>query len=171
MKKPFLEIGKILKTHGLNGAVKVQHWCDDSSVFKNFDHVFFDSNGEFKAKINFLSLKDSSVVLKFDGIDTIEKANQLIGKILFANRSSFNIPKGRSFIQDLIGTSVVNYLDANLCYGKITNVLNYGANDIYVVKNFDKKEYLIPVIDEIVISKDLDKNLVFIKPMEGLFDV
>lgn len=171
MKKQFLEVGKVLRVHGLNGALKVQHWCDSSSVFKNFRHVFLNSEGSSKIKINTISLETNFVILKFFGINSIEQAATFVGKILFADRSSFKLPSNRSFIQDLIGASVVDHLNSNLCYGKLTDVLNFGANDIYKIKNANGKEFLIPAIDEIIIKKDLNKNLVFIKPMKGLFDV
>ena len=171
MKKQFLEVGKILKTCGLSGAVKVQHWCDSSYVFKNFKYVYFDSEGKLKFGLNVLSFKKNFLILKLTNINSIEQANKFIGKILFARRSDFNLLDNRSFIQDLIGASVVNHLDINLCYGTIVDVLKYSANDVYIVKSSNNKEFLIPVIDEIIVKKKLEKNLILIKPMEGLFDV
>lgn len=171
MNKQFLEVGKVLKTHGLHGALKVQHWCDNSYVFKNFNHIYFSADGEGKIKVNILNFKDSFVVLKFVGIDSINKAFEFVGRVLFAHRSDFKIPNNRSFIQDLIGASVVDCLDKNLCYGKIVDVLNYGANDIYKIKNSFGREFLIPVINSVVREKKLDEGLILINPMEGLFDV
>ena len=170
MKKQFLEVGKVLKVHGLDGSVKVQHWCDNSSVFKNFEHVFFDAQGELKTKIRIISLKSDFVILKFSGVNSIEQAVGFIGKILFVNRSSLKLPSGRYFIQDLIGASVVDSSNPDLCYGKVTDVLNFGANDIYKIKSHEGKEILIPAINEIIIKKNLAENLIFIKPMEGLFN-
>lgn len=171
MKKEFIEVGRIVRTHGLDGCVKVEHWCDDALVFRQFTYLFLDNEGKTKKQISSLKFSGNSVILKFSDINSIDFADDLVGKVLFVDRVSFKLPANRFFIQDLIGMKVVDYSDVGLCYGSVKNVLNYGATDIYVVERSDNKEILIPVIDEIVLKKDFENGLIFIKPMEGLFDV
>lgn len=169
--KKFIEVGKVIRTHGISGAVKVQHWCDNALIFKQFKHLFFDCFGKLEKKIEFLSFFNDFLILKFFDLNSFEEAQKIVDLILYADRYDFKLPAGRVFIQDLIGSCVLNYLNEDICYGIIVDVMNYGANDIYKIKNNDGVEFLIPVIDEIVISKDLKRKLVFIKPMKGLFDV
>lgn len=169
--KKLLEVGQIVKPHGLLGAVKVQHWCDSSLVFKQFKNIYFDSFGLCAHKIEFLKFIGDCVVLKLVSLNSLDEVKNYVDSILYADRFDFNLLDGRVFIQDLLGCSVVDYLNVEKCYGVVVDVFNYGANDIYKIKNSEGLEFLIPVVKEIVINKDINNRLIFIKPMKGLFDV
>ncbi len=104
-----------------------------------------------------------------EGVNTVEEAEKFRGKILFINRDDVHLPEGRNFVQDLIGCKVLDADDNALEYGEIKDVFKTGANDVYTVKK-DGKEYLVPVIDSVVVEKNVDEGYVLVRPMKGLFD-
>jgi 16S rRNA processing protein RimM len=78
------------------------------------------------------------------------------------------LPEGRYFISDLLGVEVFD-ADTNERLGEITDVSQTGANDVWHIKR-DGKEYLIPAIDDVLISVDIDNNTAVIRPLKGIFD-
>ena len=167
MKKQFLEAGKIVGTHGLRGELRVEQWCDSPQFLSEFTSLYFD-NGGSKLKVKSRPHKNI-VLMKIDGVDTVEDAEKLRGKILYLNRDDVRLPEGKSFIQDLIGCKVLDADDRSVCYGEITDVFKTGANDVYTVKNDGGKEFLVPVIDSVVIEKNTDDGFILVRPMKGLF--
>ena len=169
MRKKFLEVGKIVSTHGLKGDVKVDPWCDDGGFLCEFEELYLDSAGKEKIKVLSAKVHKNIVLMRLDGIDSIEKAELLRGKVLFMDRADVKLAEGEHFIQDILGLSVFDVY-MNRCYGKVTNVLKTGANDVYQVTSDDGKDYLIPVIDEVICDVDVDNNFMKIRPLKGIFD-
>lgn len=169
MRKKFLEVGKIVSTHGLKGDVKVEPWCDDGNFLCEFKTLYFDANGVEKVKILSAKVHKNIVLMKFFGVDSIEQAELLRGKILFMDRNDINLPSGEHFIQDILGLNVFD-VDTNFCYGKVTDVLKTGANDVYQITDAKNKNYLIPVIKDVVCEVDVDNNFMKIRPLKGIFD-
>lgn len=168
MKKQFLEIGKITGTHGVRGMVRIQPWCDDFDFLKKFKRFYLDKNGEKVLFPQRIAPNGTVAVAKFSGIDTLERAESLRNSILYINRDDAKLDMGSYFIQDLIGCTVKDYHTDELL-GKISDVSQTGANDVWHIKNAGK-EYLIPVIPDIVKSVDVDSGVVFITPLKGIFD-
>ena len=79
------------------------------------------------------------------------------------------LKKDSYFIADLIGLSVYNFDDITIFYGKITDVMNYGASDIYEIKGRDGKVFLVPAVKEYVVKIDLEKGM-YLRPIEGMFE-
>ena len=100
----------------------------------------------------------------------MEEADLLRGKVLYIKRSDAKLPKGRYFVQDIIGLKAVNDEDESIIYGEITNVYPTGANDVYEITSADGKTTLIPVIDDVVIKVDIENGKIFIHPLGGMFD-
>lgn len=163
----YLEIGKVVSTHGLRGELRVDPWCDSPQFLCQFKTLYL-KKGETKLSVNSRPHKTIAIV-KAKGIDTIEEAEKLRGKVLYINRSDAKLAPGEYFIQDLMGLDVID-IDTNENYGKITDVLKTGANDVYQVTDEDKKDYLIPVIDDVVKEIDINGGKVLIKPLKGIFD-
>ena len=163
----FLEIGKIVGTHALKGELRVDPWCDSPQFLCKFKELYL-AKGATKLSVNSRPHKNIAIV-KVKGIDTIEEADKLKGKILYMNRSDAKLAEGEYFIQDLIGMEVLD-VDNNTKYGTLTEVFKTGANDVYQVTDENKNNYLIPVIDEVVISVNLEENKVLIRPLKGIFD-
>lgn len=163
----YLEIGKIVSTHGLRGELRVDPWCDSPQFLCQFKTLYL-KKGETKLSVSSRPHKTIAIV-KAKGIDTIEEAEKLRGRILYINRSDARLAPGEYFIQDLMGLDVID-IDTSKSYGKITDVLKTGANDVYQVTDEKKKDYLIPVIDDVVKEIDINGGKVLIKPLKGIFD-
>lgn len=166
MKKKYIEAGKIVGTHGLRGEVRIDPWCDSAEFLCGFKRLYDAQEGLMKVK-RARPHKNIAVVL-FDGIDTVEQADALRGKIVYIDRDDARLPKGVNFIQDLIGLKVED-ADSGTVYGEITDVLKTGANDVYQV-SMNGRDYLVPVIPDVVIEKDIDGGVVKIRPIKGIFD-
>ena len=166
MKKEYLEAGKIVTTHGIRGEVKIMPYTDTPELLCEFDRLFM---GKDKAEIYIdrARVAKNMVIAKIEGIDTVEAAEKYRNKVLFMHRDDLELDEDTYFIQDLIDMEVRD-ADSGFVYGKITDVLQNGANDVYVIKG--DREYLVPAIPDVVISTDIDSNIMLIRPLKGLFD-
>mgnify|MGYP004722696469 FL=1 len=170
MLKKYLEIGKIVSTHGIKGEVRVDPWCDSPAFFKRFKTLYYDKNGEKAVKVLSCRPHGNIVILMLEGVDSIEKANLLRNRVLYMNREDANRPKGRFFIQDLIGCKVIDADDESKVYGTLGDVSETGANDVWHVKDENGKEYLLPAIAPVIIETDVENETVKIRPLRGIFE-
>jgi 16S rRNA processing protein RimM len=168
MIKKFLETGKIVGTHGVRGMVRVQPWCDDSEFLTGFKFVYTDAEGKNKLKILSAKPHGNVVLMAIDGVNSIEDAERLRGKVIYINRKDVNLPEGRYFISDILNSTVFD-ADSGEILGELTDVSETGANDVWhIVK--DGKEYLIPAIDDVIVDVKVEENKVVIRPLKGIFD-
>ena len=168
MKKQFLEIGKIVNVHGLNGTVKVMPWCDSAEFLCSFE-TLYRGNAHEPMQIERASVQKNMALVKFEGIDTPEAANALRNTVLYMNRRDVELDDETHFVQDLIGMTVVD-ADNGTEYGTLRDVLQTGANDVYEVAAPDGKTLLVPVIPQVVLEIDDIADRIVIRPLEGLFD-
>lgn len=168
MPDNYLEVGKIVTVHALKGEVKVQPWCDSPEFLCEFDTLYTDRAGNSELDVEKSRVFKNMVIIKFKGYNTVEQAALLRDKILYICRDDVDLPEGVYFISDLIGLEVEDAQTGHI-YGKITEVMQTGANDVYVI-NGNGKEYLIPAIPDVVKSTDLEASKMLITPLEGLFD-
>ena len=167
-KSRFLEIGKITSVHGIRGEVKVQPWCDEAEFLAEFDVLHYKSGDPID--IEYARVHKNMVIMKIAGCDTAEQAQKLRGRVLYMDRDEVELPEGCYFIQDLIGMTVIDD-DTGAVYGKLTDVSQTGANDVYTVTSDDGREYLIPAIPDVIMKNDLENDTMYIKPLEGLLDL
>lgn len=164
----YLQIGKIVNTHGFRGDVKIQPWSDYPEDITELDVVYRKIKGEFVGvKVIKSSVHKDMVLAKLEGIDDFDKANALREEILYADRDHIAKEEGAFFIADLIGLTVSD-VDTGRVYGKIKEVMQYGIHDIYSVDT-PKGEVLVPVVSEFVKSVSLEDGIK-IRPIEGMFD-
>lgn len=170
MRKQYLEMGKITKTQGLKGEVRMQYYCDSSDMLEEFDILYM---GKEKAEVEIEKsryLKSDVAVIKIKGIDTPEDAQKLIGKMLYLNRDDVELPEDVWFIQDIIGLEVVDADDGTV-YGKVDEIYQNGGADVYSIKTSDGKQLMFPAIPEVLINTDVDNGKIEIRPLDGLFDI
>ena len=167
MKKEFLEAGKIVNTHGIRGEVKIMPYTDTPELLCEFESLFIGKNYD-EIVIERSRVFKNTVIAKLKGIDTPEQAEKLRNKILFMHRDDLVLDENTYFIQDLIGMEV-KHADTGFVYGKITDVMQTGANDVYVIEG-NGREYLVPAIPDVIISTDIDSGIMTIRPLECLFD-
>lgn len=165
--KQYLEIGKITSVHGLRGEVKVQPWCDEPEFLADFESLYYKSGTE--AVIKYARVQKNMVIMKLEGVDTVEEAQKLRGRVLYMDRNDVELSAGCYFVQDLIGMTV-KHAETGRVYGTITEVSPTGANDVYTVKSEDGKEYLVPAIPEVIVKNDIENSVMTIIPLDGLFD-
>lgn len=168
MKKQFLEAGKVVGVHGLKGEVRIDPWCDGPEFLARFKRLF-DKN-EKEMKVSSARVHKNIVIVHFKGTDTPEQAEMLRGTVVYIDREDVRLPEGVYFVQDLMGLEAVD-ADSGVSYGKVTDVLQTGANDVYQITK-DGKDYLIPKIPDVVPKIDISDGKVYIntKIIGGLFE-
>jgi len=168
VKKQYLEIGKIVNVHGLGGVVKVMPWCDSAEFLCEFETLY---RGKMHTPLTVerASVQKNMALIKFKGVDTPEAANALRNTILYMNRDDVELDEDAYFIQDIIGAEVRDAENGKV-YGKLRDVLQTGANDVYEIEAENGKTLLCPVIPQVVRRVDADAELIEITPLEGLFD-
>lgn len=169
MKKQFIETGKITGTHGIRGEVRVQPWSDSPEFLTSFKCLYLDENGARKIAVKAARAHKSMVLLKLDGVDTVEQAEAFRNRIVYINRDDANLPEGSNFIEDLLGCKVYDSQSGELL-GELCDVSKTGANDVWHIKGEDKREYLVPAIPDVVDSVDVDGGIIKITPLKGIFD-
>ena len=167
MKKEFLEAGKIVTTHDNRGVVKIMPYANTPELLAEFGRLFI-GKAKDEVTIERSRVFKSMVIAKIEGVDTPEAAEKLRNKVLYMHRDDLELDDDTYFIQDLIGMEVRD-ADSGELYGTIADVMQTGANDVYVVQSGDK-ELLVPAIADVVISTDVDGNVMTIRPLDGLFD-
>lgn len=164
----YLQVGVISNTHGIRGEVKVFPTTDDPARFKKLKKVFLDTGEAYlEMEIEQVKFFKQFVILKFKGYDNINDVEKYKQKSLLVDREhAVKLEENEYFIADLIGLSV--YTEEEKLLGTLSDVLQTGANDVYVVEMEDNKEVLIPAIRECILSVDLDERKMRVHLLEGL---
>ena len=168
MKKRYIETGKIVGTHGVKGMLRVQPWADSADFLCNFKNFYLDDAGEKKLIATSVKPHGNVVLMAVKGVDSIEEAEKLRGNVLYIDRNDANLDADRYFVSDLLGCNVTD-ADTKESLGRITDISETGANDVWHITR-DGKEYLLPAIDEVIVSVDIDNEAVVIRPLKGIFD-
>ena len=165
-----LRVGVIANTHGIRGEVKVFPTTDEKERFKDLKKVILDMGKEQKVlEIQSVRFFKNLVILKFKGIDNINDIEMYKGKDLLVTREdAVPLEEGEYFIADLLDLDV--YSDEDEKIGVLYDVMQTGANDVYVVKTEEGKEILLPAIDECILDIDLEESRMTVNIMEGLLD-
>ena len=153
-------IAQILKPHGIKGEVKVFPLTDDVSRFKRLKEAFIENNGRYDPiLINGSKNASGAVVLHIEGVDTPEQAEKLRGKYISVDKAhAVKLPEGTYFVSDIIGCSVESTDGTRL--GKVTDVLETNANDVYVIEG--EKKLMVPALKKLLAKVDVEeKHIVF----------
>lgn len=166
-----LRVGVIANTHGLKGEVKVFPTTDDPQRFETLKEVILDT-GKEKLNLTVQSVRffKNLVIVKFKEYNNINDIEKYKGKDLLVTReNAVPLEPGEYFIADLLNLDV--YDDTGIRLGFLYDVLQTGANDVYVVKNEEtKKELLLPAIDECILDINPEEGRITVHLMEGLVD-
>lgn len=158
MKLQFLEAGEIVSTHGIRGEIKVLPWSDGPEFLLDFKRVRITGSDY---AVQGCRIQKTCNLLKLTGVDTVESAQTLRGKVVEVYRE--DAPQDAIFAAELIGVRVV--CDGSEL-GKITDVLDYPGNKVYVVEG--AHTYMIPAVKEFILSTDLDAELMQVQIIEGM---
>lgn len=163
-----LQVGVITQTHGIHGEVKVFPTTDDVNRFKKLKEVILETEKErLTMEIEGVKFFKQFVILKFknsDSINDMEKYKR--AKLLVPREKAVKLKKDEYFIADLIGMRVIT--EDGTLFGTLKNVLETGANDVYVVETAEEKEVLLPAIKECVLKIDMEESVITVHIMDGL---
>ena len=164
------QVGVITSTHGVRGEVKVFPTTDDAARFKKLKQVILDTGKEdVELEITSVKFFKNMVILKFKDIDDMDTANKYRQKSLYVTReNAVKLKKNEYFIADLIGLVVTS--DEGEELGVIDDVLQTGANDVYVIKGEAGEELLLPAIKECVKEVDIEAGTMLVHVLPGLRD-
>ena len=163
MRSKFLEAGEIVNTHGVRGEVRIMPWADSPEFLCQFDTLYMDG-----APMKVLSSRPhkAMVLATLEGVDTVEKAMKLKGKVVSIDRTGVKLPEGRHFVADLIGLPVLDAATgAEL--GRLEEVLDLPAQNVYVVRG-EGKAYMIPAVPAFLAETAPEKGYIRINLIEGL---
>lgn len=166
----YFRVGVIANTHGIRGEVKVYPTTDDINRFKKLKKCILDTGKEY-IDLNVESVKffKNMVILKFKEYNNINDIECYKGKdILVSRDNAVKLEKGEYYIADILGAKVI--LEDGSEFGVLEDVMQTGANDVYVVKTLDNKEVLLPKIDECIKKLDIENKIVTVHIMKGLLD-
>lgn len=163
-----LQVGVIASTHGIRGEVKVFPTTDDVRRFKRLKEVILDTGKEKIAlEIEGVKFFKQFAILKFKGIDNIDDVQKYRQKSLYVTRqNAVRLGRDEYFIADLMGLRVVDENEQEI--GVLKEVMETGANDVYVIEMTDGRELLLPAIKQCVLQVNVEEGFVRVHVLEGL---
>ena len=163
-----LQVGVISSTHGVRGEVKVFPTTDDAKRFKKLKKVILDTGREhLPLELESVRFFKQFAIVKFKGIDNINDIEKYKGKSLLVDREhAVKLGKDEYYIADMIGLRVMT--DDGEEFGTLKDVLETGANDVYIIDSVKHGEVLIPAIKQCVLDVDIESGKMVIHLMEGL---
>ena len=161
----WIPVGRVTRTHGLKGELKFFPTDQEDLAVQSDQQILL---GEATFKIKCVRGAKSPFIIKFEGVDSIEVAQSLAGQEVLIAREDFeSLPEGEYYRFEIEGLKVFD--DTGKYYGFIEEIIETGSNDVYVVRENDK-EWLVPMIDSVVQSIDLEQGKLIFHCVEGLFE-
>ncbi len=170
MAEDTLRVGVVTTTHGIAGDVKVFPTTDEPNRFRKLKNVLLETGKGFtELEITRVRFFKNMVILHFKGHDTVESVMPYKGKGLFVARdNAVELGENEYFIADLIGMTV--YQESGELLGTLKDVLQTGANDVYVVERPKGREVLIPAIRQCILRVDTRAGEMRVHLLEGLLE-
>jgi 16S rRNA processing protein RimM len=164
----FLAVGKVRRPHGVAGDVLVEIYTDYPERLKSGTKVFL-SGKALPLTIRRQRSHNDGLLLAFDGFTTPEQVGRFRNQILYIEAAhASELPEGEYYFHELLGLSVLNETGESL--GEVTEIMQTGANDVYVVTNEAGREILLPVIAEVILNVDLVSRSMKVHILPGLVD-
>lgn len=168
----FLNVGKIVNTHGIRGEVRVISQTDfPEERYRKGQRLtlFRENKAPLELTVAGHRKHKNFDLLTFEGYPTINDVEPLRDGILKVSKDELSeLTENEYYYHEIIGLTVIDEQAREL--GKIKEILSPGANDVWVVQRKGKKDALIPYIESVVKQIDLDKGEVYIEIPEGLLD-
>ena len=167
-----LRVGVIIKPHGIKGELKVYPTTDSASRFDEITHVKLIQQGKELGDFKLAGVKyfKDIVIIKLKGFNDINEVESLKGAELYIPREEgAALNEGEYYIADIIGMEVVT--DEGVKLGTIKDVMETGANDVYVVERPEGRELLIPAIKQCILNTDIEANVMTVHLLDGLLEL
>ncbi len=164
------QVGVITTSHGIAGEVKVFPTTDNPRRFKKLKQVTLDTGKEeLLLDVEHVKFFKQMVILKFRQFDSVNEVERFRGKSLYVDRThAVKLQKDEYYIADMIGMKVVSTEGEDL--GVLAEVMQTGANDVYVVRNEKEEELLLPAIKDCIRQVDIEQGKLVVFVMPGLRD-
>jgi 16S rRNA processing protein RimM len=164
----FFEIGKIVKSCGLNGRMKAVSYLESNDKLQNLDELYIgqgeDKKGPFK--LQGIRSKGKSFFLEIEGVGNLQSANALVGcRLLIPAGKLEELPEDEYYWRDMIGLKVVT--EEGRFLGVIETIFQTGSNDVYVCSG-GEREVLLPGIADVIRKIDIDRRMMVVRLLEGL---
>lgn len=164
----YLPACKIVSTHGVRGEMKALPLCDGAAFLAKFKRLFTSADGAGETRVLGVRAQGNVILLRLDGVTDMDTARAQVGRTYYLAKADAKLPRGRYFIDDLLGCDVVD-ADTDRVYGQLTNVDRPAAQDIYTVTDGAGEEHMLPAVPEFVKKTDIDARKIFVTPIEGMF--
>ena len=164
----YLPACKIVSTHGVRGEMKALPLCDGAAFLAKFKRLFTSADGAGQTRVLGVRAQGNVILLRLDGVTDMDAARAQVGRTYYLAKADAKLPRGRYFIDDLLGCDVVD-ADTDRIYGQLTNVDRPAAQDIYTVTDGAGEEHMLPAVPEFVKKIDIDARKIFVTPIEGMF--
>lgn len=167
----FLQVGVITSTHGIRGEVKVFPTTDDPGRFKKLKHVILETKKErLSLEVQSVKFFKQFVILKFKGIDNINDVEQYKSCSLWVSREdAVELKQDEYFIADLIGMYVYRDEETEV-FGTLKDVIETGANEVYIIDSAEYGEVLVPAIRQCILHVDVEEKKMQIHLLDGLIE-
>ena len=164
----YLPACKIVSTHGVRGEMKALPLCDGAAFLAKFKRLFTSADGAGETRVLGVRAQGNVILLRLDGVTDMDAARAQVGRTYYPAKADAKLPRGRYFIDDLLGCDVVD-ADTDRVSGQLTNVDRPAAQDIYTVTDGAGEEHMLPAVPEFVKKIDIDARKIFVTPIEGMF--
>ena len=165
MPEQYLEVGKITNTHGIMGEVRVQPLADSPEFLCQFKTLYVDQ-AHWPIKVERARVHKNMVILKLEGVTDVPSALSMRNAILYIDRKDAALPEGSFFLADLMGLEVRDAQSGKVL-GKIADIMNLPANNVYVVRG-GEREILVPAVPQFIAETNVEGGYLRVNMMEGL---
>lgn len=163
----YFKVGQIVNTQGLKGDMRIYPLTDYKERFEELDWVYIGDDLNTKYEIEKVRYKNNLAIIKIKGIDDVNQVERLKNKYLTIPRENARqLEEGEHFIADLIGLEV--YTVDEKYVGIVEDIIQTGANDVYLIKGEDNREILIPAVKQFVPKINVPDKKIIIDPIEGM---
>jgi len=162
----YLAIGKLRRSHGIHGDMVMEVLTDFPDRIRVGKFVYVGENHDAREIVSSRS-HDRMLIIRFSGIDTPEDAGLMRNQNVYVKAAELpKLPQGEYYHHQLLGLSIVDENGQKL--GELKEILETGANDVYVVKFPEGKELLLPALDDVILGVDLERGEMIVRPPEWL---
>jgi 16S rRNA processing protein RimM len=165
----YVRIGKILGAHGVRGRCRAVSYAESAEIFSSDGNFYFQDaqQGMIPFEILAVNAQPRRLLLQIENVDDRKAAQALAGKDIWIKKSDLpTTEEGTYYWFDLIGLTVITTAGAIL--GKLEKILTTGSNDVYVVRNTEGREILVPALETVVVEVDVEQKQMRVDLPEGL---
>jgi 16S rRNA processing protein RimM len=169
-EKDLFPIGRVVKPHGVKGKIKAEYFGENLGRFLDYREVFIeDRKGRLKSyRIMEVTPQPPRLILRLEGIETVEEVQPLIGREILINKDALpKLEAGEYYWFEILGMVVETEEGKRI--GRVKEIVPTGANDVYVIEG-KRGEIFLPATDEVIERVDVEKGIIKVIRMEGLWE-